>query len=271
MALVKIGYFASAGYTETGGLAAFLSKVAPDATWTRLFPAVLKPGPKFGRTLPAPTDADNGVTGGALTERVVGWFAAAHASDLDGFVIIDDADCRFCGQEGDPAPGWVQTLVARLETLPAWRPRPIFALFASQEIEAWLVADWPRTFAVHHTPSGEAGRQQWILHQQWMRRRVLAVLGGKPIEDYGCPKMKDAPSCEHKLSEDMAAAWGFTEGDPDPPPSTTPPRYSKRIDGPWMLQRVDPDALAKGCPRVFAPSFFAIRSWAQQAAPLAKP
>jgi hypothetical protein len=249
--LVKIGYFCSAGYTETGGLDAVLRRVAPDVTWERCFPAVDKPAPKIGRPLPTPVAAHSGVTGEALVKRIIDHFDDYDALPYDAILIVDDADCRFCGLADDPAPGWRDAVVARLRGARRWVDRPVFVLFASPEVEAWLLADWNNTFARYYPDV-----------QVWMRRRLLA-LGLDDLERYGCPRR--GSSCTRKLSEDLVAAIDVVDGATDPPPGPVP-RYSKRTDGPWMLRCVDPDVVAAACAWLFAPSLWALRRWVGEAA-----
>ncbi len=44
------------GHAELGGIAAFLGRIKPDATWERCFPTSQKPGPKRGVPSPVPSN-----------------------------------------------------------------------------------------------------------------------------------------------------------------------------------------------------------------------
>jgi hypothetical protein len=98
VALVRIGWFATGGHTEVGGLQRFLERIDDGPRWVRCFPAVQKPGPKLGRAAPAPSD--EGITGADLGARMLKLIRERHQpGEFDAYLLVDDADCRFCGDD----------------------------------------------------------------------------------------------------------------------------------------------------------------------------
>jgi len=215
---LKVGYFATAGHTEVGGLHRFLQKLGPDITWERRFPAVEKPGPKRGGSTPIPRRSQSGITGAALL-REVRRGLRAHPT-CDAYVIVDDGDCR--AQARDPEA--LQALEAELSSAVEGRTR-VVVIYMEPEVEAWLLADWGNGFgrwAGEREPIA-AGASKVVLGAAWDH-----------LEDFGGPEKAEG-GCTRKLSSELAEAL-VTAG---------LPRYSKRRDGALMLGRVDPRAVAR--------------------------
>lgn len=267
---MRIGVFATAGYTEVGGLKPFLHRLAPPETWTWCFPPISKPGPRPG-AVPTPA-AFNGLTGEALVEAALERLRRYHRGALDAVLLVDDADCRFrcddcgrpCGHERyrevecrfedaqrSRAVEWHSRLVERVREAMAQPALPVVTLLASPEIEAWLVADWDRGFgAFLPGPWADALRH-------WLDTRLIGQGARGLIEGYGAG-LADG-SCRHKLSADlqeqlavMACPAGARE--------EQRPRYSKAVDGGWMLARLDPAVVAQRCPRLAAPALRQLRA-----------
>lgn len=113
------------------------------------------------------------------------------------------------------------------------------ALFASPEIEAWLLADWNNTFAIEYRDIKE--------HLRYLISKSDIDDFIDNIEEYGGTYLNG--SCSSKLSERIQEIL-FSEG--------TPKKqylYSKRIQGVGMLARLVPDNVAERCRLYFAPVY----------------
>ena len=238
---MTIGYFCSAGFTETGGMGRFLARINPDIEWKRCFPAVNKPGPKLGAK-PVPRPADQGATGRDLERRMMGRLRRYHPCpdpENDGFLLIDDADCRFCDASDAEIEASREDLAARVAECTG---RPFFRLLASPEIEAWLVSDWEEGF----------GRQYANFAQRLRARLRNEVLDGETweeVENFGCPLQNG--TCARKLSREIETLVELLAQDGQ--------RYSKRTDGVEMLRRIRPDRVSQRCRRYFRPVYLELQ------------
>lgn len=258
MALVKIGYFCSAGETELGAtwsetdprqlaaIDAFLRRI-DDARieWSRQFPARRKPGPKLGRV--SLRDAEHtGFTGLRLTKMMLERLRKhpESARELHAVVLIDDADCRFC--EDGALLAWELQLERDVQEATSRPDIPFIALLASPEVEVWLLADWERGFGGHYPT---------LQHALGVHLAQSDILGRRPwtqVETYGCPYDHARGSCTNKLSEVIDRLLCAIKSPPPAPPEARV--YSKRTDGPDMLRQVRPDVVAQTCRIVFAPA-----------------
>jgi hypothetical protein len=258
MALVKIGYFCSSGYTETGGMEEFLKKLLPNVRWERCFPAVSKPAPKLrrerqaeGKPMPLaePRSSEAGLTGDVLQRRMMEILKTWHvrrADPCDAYLLIDDADCRYCAERAEVVlqqwNSWQAGLGQQVER-ELGRKVPVVALLASPEVEGWLVADWERSFQEHY-PGLATELRRWLKGQ----------LSGSSLESFGCPQ-KDG-GCTRKLSEELQEEVRKLGG-----------RFSKKDDAPHMLMRVRPDKVATSCPGLFLSGWRALQSLPPQNQP----
>jgi len=199
--VIRAGYFCTAGYTEAGGIKELLEKIHPDIAWERCFPAVDKPAPKLGRPLSTPRAEDSGTTGRALVDRMMDRLARYYrgeACSFDVVVLIDDADCRFKAPDADAAR-WSGELVARVRAA-AERPTIGFiALFASPEIETWLLADWTAGFGAEYPEIAAA----LLTH---LEQGILGPPPWSSLEAYGGAYEAGRGSCAQKLSDDLNVA-----------------------------------------------------------------
>ena len=132
--VIRVGYFCTAGYTEQGGIHAFLGKLRPDIEWTRCFPAFEKPGPKLRKGLPMPS----GITGQPLIERMLSTLEKYYQGDdctFDVVLLIDDADCRVKDPKGELAEQ-LRGLPDEVRVRTGKDDLGFVALLASPEIEA---------------------------------------------------------------------------------------------------------------------------------------
>ncbi len=232
----------------------FLKKLLPTARWERCFPAVTKPAPKLRREraatgqpapLAQPRQAEAGLTGESLQKKMLDILRTWHTKrpdPYDAYLLIDDADCRFCMEE-EPSGANVlerwntwQMGLQKLVQEKLGREVPVVALLASPEVEAWLVADWEQSFQQHYP--GIARELQ-----RWMKENVPR----SGLESFGCPQKDGA--CTQKLSELLQEQVQHRGG-----------RFSKRDDAPYMLMRIRPEKVAAGCPGLFVAGWKTLRS-----------
>ena len=130
--------FAGGGYTEFGGLTIFLERNFPAHRFIRKTPVRQKPGPKPGR--------DNhfhvfGQTGRGLAEQITHFLSLSNPTEhCEAILILDDLDCHDIHER-------TEMFVEAVEQAGTFANINRLIGFAKPEIEAWLVADWERTFA----------------------------------------------------------------------------------------------------------------------------
>lgn len=239
-----VGYFCSGGYTETGGMAQFLQRINPELKWKRCFPAVDKPNLKQGRMRATPIGAASGVSGESLVNRMLNILnepVFEHNDHYDLILLIDDLDCRF-NNNTELCSDWMLNTFNRVEQA-LGRHVQFEALFASPEIETWFIADWANGF-------GKEYRDIEVL----LRREITTLLGAchNSPEDYGGPLFNG--SCTIKISAEIQKIIT----------NLSLPnhiyRYSKRENGPAMLNRIDPEQVSSICNRYFRLVYMRLRN-----------
>jgi hypothetical protein len=263
--VIRAGYFCTAGYTEAGGIKALLEKIHPDIAWERCFPAFDKPAPKLGRPLSTPRAEDSGTTGRALVDRMMDRLAKYYhgeACSFDVVVLIDDADCRFKAPDADAAR-WSGELLARVRAAVERPALGFVALFASPEIETWLLADWAAGFGEEYAEIAAALR----VH---LERGILGPPPWRALEDYGGAYDPGRGSCAQKLSDDLNTALDQLAAAAGGEVAREAYTYSKKVNGPRMLQRIRPEEVATLCTTYFEPAYRALRELVE-AAPLPLP
>lgn len=271
------GYFHTVGHTEVDGLPGFLRKLHPEIEWERCFPSrgTLAPRPvrsdRADPNRPRQGPGTDGMTGARLVEEMLQRLRAYKRGpncDLDVVLLVDDADCRFhcssdCRAHG---PGdclslgaddrdarykeWVAKLSAEVREATGKKDLVFCAMLAFPEVEAWFVADWRNGFGRTFRGLSEA------LHEH-VKRCLLSPLTWERVGEFG-GALKNG-SCEHKLSEQLQAAFvqPASACQCKPPllqavaalPEDVPRRYSKKNDGADMLKRIEPEVVARFSPR----------------------
>lgn len=242
---MAVGYFCSAGYTETGGMAHFLQQINPELKWKRCFPAVDKPNLKQGRTRATPIRVASGVSGNSLVDRMEKIlrepvFELNEHYDL--ILLIDDLDCRF-NHDDEACEKWLFSTFKRVER--AMGRHVLFqALFASPEIETWFISDWGNGF-------GKEYKDIEVI----LRREINALLGTcqNCPEDYGGQLFNG--SCTFKISTEIQTILANLST------ANCIYRYSKRINGPAMLNRLQADQVAKTCTKYFRPVYMRLKNF----------
>lgn len=235
---MKVGLFCTGGHTEMGGLQRFLERAFPGVFFERCFPARDRRRP-LSRPLwapekeerPAPRPQDEGVTGEGLVLRMLEIIARHHArGEYSAYLLVDDADCRFC-ESG--ISGWREQLRRRLQAEVPSGEAPLHLLFAFQEVETWLLADWNGTFAQEFPAISHDLRKSLLLR--------FGLGGWEQLETVGCPQNSSGEGCTRKISEEVQEEIKSLRH--------SGLSYSKRIHGQNMLQRLDPAAVASLCPQ----------------------
>lgn len=237
-----IGYFHTAGYTESGSLPSFLKKINPSVKWERCFPAYQKlkmaKGPHGSTPIKQHRAQDSGITGEALIDRMK-IILARYREDyqhLDWVVVIDDLDCA-----NPQNASHVKNEVSRI----LGRNVQVCFLYASPEVEAWLVADWEHSFGKHY-PHAIAIQLRYQLGQY--QPPVIR----KSIEGFGGP-VKALGGCTTKLSTVIQTVFSRHIS------SAKKYEYSKRYDGNEMLSHIEPEAVSNLCQTHFSPAYQKLR------------
>ena len=249
MALVtRIALFHTGGHTELGALQQALKAALGDVEIVRLFPARDRRGPLPAARGPgqpvvsqlAPRKADEGATGADLLKRVQRIVKDFPPRGFKLVLVVDDADCQMCETETAPPADRRETLHTQIRAAvtealnAAGAPEiPTCVILAREEVEAWLLADWPNTFELEYRSQHPA-----------VRHKLATALPGalQSPEAIGCPMKDEGQGCTIKVSEKIQ----------DVVREIQPLVYSKATHGQAMLRRVNLDDAAKRCPTLRA-------------------
>jgi hypothetical protein len=251
--VTRIALFHTGGHTELGALQEALKAALGDVEIVRLFPArgrgvpmpaARSPGEPVVSQL-APRRADEGTTGADLRRQVRRLVTKHPPRGYDLVLVVDDADCQLCETKTETPEDLRYELHTQIRKAvtdgldEAKAPQiPTCVILAREEVEAWLLADWPNTFEVEYR-----GQHQAVQH------RLVTTLPGalRSPESIGCPMKTDrdgheAQGCTTKVSEKIQAVVREVK----------PLLYSKATHGQAMLRRVNLDAAARRCPTLRA-------------------
>jgi hypothetical protein len=199
LALVKLALFATAGWTEVGGLQRALGAWLPGVDVERKFPAASKP-PKRARGAPPGLRVDAGdqpgLTGDALVGAVLDRLHRYPDAAVDAILLVDDLD-DLDGRLGCDLP---RAAVAQADAIAArvrqavGRDLPVFVVFASPEVEAWFLVCWEQGLGPRGLGSCVPGVGAQGLRYHLAEAGVVAPSDG--WEWFGCetgsPKLSDA-------------------------------------------------------------------------------
>ncbi len=221
--------FAGGGPSEIRGLIPMLKKMFPCGQFIRKTPVGRTPGKK---PRPDKTPTKLGKTGNSLSreieERLKNEFDNGRSCDI--ILIIDDLDCH-------DAKDRRKKLQKPVKLFQETKNLTSIVGFAAPEMEAWLIADWDKTFAKHPAFKGQIQKQikEHLIHQHQV--------------DFGSPEAfshydPEKKSCKEKLSESIGQVVMEVTYDL----SSIPTRFSKAIHTPWMLKKLDAGMVSKKCP-----------------------
>lgn len=249
---MKIGYFCTSGHTEIGGIKIFLEKINPSVQWIRCFPIAIKYKLKEGRTKNTPIMDTNGSSHADLIGHMKQLFRDyCIFEDYDGFLLIDDLDCRFQSTitEGiqlfeQEISKFIQRICSENKII---RKFNFYTLFASPEIEAWFISDWNESFLREYPEvicyKVHAKLKKELTDKYWDDN--IEKFGGKWIND----------SCKRKLSEIIQKIFeqvGIDE-------NGVIYRFNKGENGRSMLVRINPEKVALKCRICFLPAYNRLR------------
>lgn len=230
--MIKVGYYCSAGYTETGGMQTFLERINPNISFIRQFPIANKKDLKKGRMSSTPIRSQSGITGNGLTDEMKSRLSKYGSQEFDYILLIDDADCRL---KKDGAPSFIQWCSTLQKEISEILKKPIIfeVLLASPEIEAWLLSDWDNTFAVEY--------RDISAHIQYniSKSDIIEFLNSDNIEEYGGEYLNG--SCSIKISKKIQEIVSRESS------GNKSYFYSKRLHGVSMLNRLDPKRVEEKC------------------------
>lgn len=246
--MIKIGYFCTGGYTETGGIKSFLEKINPNVYWERCFPTVDKPCLVRGRMNSTPVASYNGITGPALVEMMYNRLSKYYKnSEFDGFLMIDDLDCRYQSCLTEDINLFVETHSNEVQKI-LERQVGVYVLFASPELEAWFIADWNNSFAKQYPRS--------VVYniQEKLKRDIIKDHWDNNLELFGGAFVNGG--CESKISTEIQNAFTLVGIDEQKRVYA----YSKRNEGVDMLKRIEPEQVSSKCNICFSPQFNKLRA-----------
>lgn len=158
----------------------------------------------------------------------------------DMLIVSDDTDCRIVYDQNEKKyvynSNYYRQRVQELSALiKQYRPQTkLVFMLAAPEIETWFLADCDNTFC----------REYSGVTLQTVNQRCGGILPIKELENFSHTYMNDA--CQDKLSEDCLQQVPGLE------------RYSKRLQGQFFLERLDPGKL-RVLRYFFAPAFWAVQ------------
>lgn len=226
-----IWVFAGGGEAELRGLITFLRNNFPNHFFERKTPSKKKPGPRVGQY------SALGFTGTSLRRQMR---YALEQALLDGrcdcILVLDDLDCH----EYEAGRQAFETVIQ--EVAGTENTQRIIA-FASPEIEAWLIADWSHTFAVHP----DLRRYQVQIRRDLASEYQSKTMNGDIHSPENFSQFNEANDvCECKLSEQIMSIVYFHSGI----------NYSKDDHSGTMLASARADVIQQSCP-IFRFSLYA--------------
>jgi hypothetical protein len=224
-----IWVFAGGGYTELGGLTTFLERNFPPHTFVLKTPVRPKPGPKPNR--PEAFRA-LGQTGQQLARQINEFFQYIPPNEVcDILLIVDDLDCA-------PAQERIDLFLREVSPSDGYAAAPRLICLAQPEIEAWLIADWPNTFAQDwEFSSYEVSLRRAIADGYRLanrRRRRDPLSNPEQFSEFN----NETGVCRDKLSDTLQKAVF----------ETVEIRYSKANHSARLLQQAQAAYIASHCP-----------------------
>ena len=216
--------FAGGGEAEVRGLIPFLTQNFPGCQFQRKTPVRRKPGPK-----PNPL-MSYGRTGKSLIEQIQEQLPIAlkaEKNQCDLIFVFDDLDCRNPETQR-------QKILASLSAIPDCDQIPQLIGFAAPELESWIIADWDNSIAKHPDFRRRQERMRWWLSTQ----ANISFDHPESFSEYDSQR----DCCQDKLSEALIQSSIQDESD------RHKPRFSKGIDTPILLLKIDPSQVQRKCP-----------------------
>ena len=263
----RIACFFTAGYTELNAMKRFLNKINDQVEYIQLCPSGTRRSKTDIRNRHIDNLSQGGLTGKGLTDYICHFVRQNRFKDeeYDAILIEDDKDERFLQikQDGTAATDrnlWENHKKEISEQIHSQYPEiPILFLYAAPEVEAWFLADWENSFGQIYKDVFPLKKNQYfqISFRKYVNEEILTDRYSGCIEDYGY-----FDGTYRKLSEQIQIALenqAFLNSD-ILKAADSPIRYSKRLQGECMLERLDPIQILKSCSYYFKDGFYALKT-----------
>jgi hypothetical protein len=222
-----IWLFAGGGESEIRGLVPFLEKYFSNCSFHRKTPVIRKPGPrpKYRHGI----KLGYGKTGKSLEAEIKKRLkrALSKGGKCDKILVIDDLDCRNEFEQKN-------RFIDAIDSVEASKDIDKFIGFAAPELEAWIIADWNNSIAIHPN-----FRKRHKIMQYWLSK-TKKVSFDNP-ESFGVYDRK-RDTCDEKISNAIIESSMIDEEDKENI------RYSKGYHTPMLLQKIDPEIVKDKCP-----------------------
>lgn len=253
-----IACFFTGGYTEAGGLQAFLRKINSNYVYHQCLPnkAVKRKG--MPKTI---GDEISGLTGEALLKEIYKRLESYKDSicQYKAVIIEDDADDRFKNFTQEQFDSYQQEIIEHVHKILGVE-MPVFIMYAVPEVEAWFVADWANGFEYLYCDSGivkDVDHEACQFFSFHLRRYIDQNILKECKDDI--EKFGQGDDTYVKLSDEIIHAiltgvkdeiCKLPKANPDYVKQIAASRrmyYSKKYDGVVMLKHIDPEEVVKKC------------------------
>ncbi len=264
----RIACFFTGGYTEAGGMQAFLEKINGKYEFKQYMPNKTKKRKGDAKVIQKEL---SGVTGEIFLRKVYDILenekCRNEISQCKAILLADDLDGRFHGWSNEQVNAYKQTVIEKI-CQKLQKEMPVFFLYASPEIESWFVADWNNGFEAFITKSGfvsdvEVKAKQFFAHSLkiYVQDNILKEYCLE-IEEYGFRngkyyKLSDQliEAVQTKVKESMIHISGVNKEYLKQIQESRELYYSKKGRGEWMLKNINPEIVAQECKRYFRPVY----------------
>lgn len=260
----RVACFFTGGYTELNAMKVFMKKINSSVQFVQLCPSGSRKSKRAitGRHTDEIKGSQSGLTGEQLIEYVFRMTDEPRflEEEYDAILIEDDKDDRFLSIQDDgtaviDADRWKLYRDCIVERLHEKHPNvSIFFFLAAPEIEGWHLMDWKNSFGSVYKDSLKTEPNNYFSHQFYLHVQdtILQEPYNKNIEAYGY-----FDGIYRKLSGELQTALASFDflADYSPAQDYESIRYSKRIQGEIMLERIDPDTIAKHHTVFFSPEY----------------
>lgn len=268
----RIACFLTCGYTESGAMQAFLSKINNHYEYKQFLPnkTIKKKG--MAKTIDKEI---SGLTGEKLLLKVYS-IIEAHKGELAEFsaiLIEDDLDGRFQGWDEVEINQYNQAIKNKIKQKMG-KDIPVFIVYASPEIESWFVADWDNGFGFLYCYSGfvtdvrAEARKFYAYHLRLYINRVILGQYENDIENYGFfegryVKLSDKiiDALQNGFREYIESMSGISKKIVLEIQNSRCLCYSKKSHGQNMLRNIIPQNMLGKCCRYFKGFFYELEKF----------
>lgn len=272
MVKAKIACYITGGWTECGYMTRFLEKINNQYTYLQRFPQK-----NIGKKNKSRADLKiDGKTG----TNLIRWIyddMRVHKKDFSKYsaiLIEDDLDDQFFleskeKRDYEQIEERKREITKNIQKILENERMPVFFLYALPEIEAWFLSDWDNTFGIEYKRLlSDMNLYFSTTFRKFITRKILTdKFSGSEIENFGY-----IDSQYEKLSDKLIWAYSeysYMEADYKNNMEYNEKinnlirnneiMYSKKKEGINMLQRLEPDKVASGCPYYFAKAYMELK------------